>query len=134
MVAKNKKIGQGRLFALPEAQAQAQAVDWSTLQFAAENGDTFFLRTSKVNEQITAEVVMLGTQEACEAYTVEASIMNPDTKQVAFSAHFRPRPIMATNSTDDFCLTIKQESLAKIWRFNKEEKKFEFIVSAQIKI
>ena len=41
---------------------------------------------------------------------------------------------MATNSTDDFCLNIKQESLAKIWRFNKEEKKFEFIVSAQIKI
>ena len=66
--------------------------------------------------------------------TMEVAIKNPDTKEVAFSARFKPRPIMATNSTDEFCLTIKQESLAKIWRFNKEEKRFEFIVSAQIKI
>jgi len=128
-IFENKKFKQGQIFSLPETQI---GTDWNSQIFSAENGDTFFLRMSRTDKQFSVEVVMLGTQEACEGYTMEVAVVNPDTRKVAFSARFKPRPIVSTNVTDEFCLTIKQESLAKIWRFNKELKSFEFIISTKI--
>ena len=135
VVFENKQLKQGHLFSIPETMIDVlPRMSWPSLMFAADNGDTFFLRMSRANKHFSLEVVMLGTQEACEAYTMEVAVMNPDTRKVAFSANFKPRPIVTTNVTDEFCMTIKQESLAKIWRFNKEHKMFEFIISVQIKI
>ena len=102
------------------------------MMYRADSGGVFFLRTSRENKVFSLEVVMLGTQEKCKKYTIVVSIKNLDTKEEAFQAHFTPRPISDTNVTSHFCLTFKQDSLSDVWRFNRENKKFEFLVSAEI--
>ena len=122
----------GDVFSVDKFAMQA----WRSPMFEADGpaGKIFFLRVQKVNSMFSLEVVMLGTQEECEEYTMEVSVINPDTETVAIKASFKPRPIVATNDTDDFSLTFKQVSLAKMLKYNKERKRLDFIVSVQIKM
>jgi len=115
----------GDVFSVDKFAMQA----WRSPMFEADGpaGKIFFLRVQKVNSMFSLEVVMLGTQEECEEYTMEVSVINPDTETVAIKASFKPRPIVATNDTDDFSLTFKQVSLAKMLKYNKERKRLDFI-------
>merc|ERR1719319_91957 len=133
MISIDKKIEKGRTFQIPETMVQSLApMSWKSVMLKADTGAVFFLRTKRSNKVFTLEVVMLGTQEECENYTVVVSIKNPDTKKTVFQAHFTPRPIINTNVTSNFCLTFEQESLYNVWRLNKENMNREFLVSAEI--
>jgi len=133
MISIDKQIEKGRPFNLPESMVQSlDPMSCKSVMFKADAGAVFFLRTKRSNKVFTLEVVMLGTQEECENYTVAVSIKKPDTKKTVFQAHFTPRSIINTNVTSNFCLTFDQESLSHVWRLNKENMNMVFLVSAEI--
>ena len=133
-ITKSTKINQGKVISVKEASVENLGlVSWKSQMFKANGGQVFFLRRSKTNNLYSMEVVMLGSEEECEQFTMEVAVMNPITKKVAIQACFQPRPILATNETEHTCLTFKQGSLAKVWWHNQEDKVFQFNVSVKIK-
>ena len=133
-IKRSTKINKGKVISLKEASVEnLGVVSWKSQMFKAAGGQVFFLRRSKTNNLYSMEVVMLGKEEECEQFTMEVAVMNPVTKKVAIQASFQPRPILATNETEATCLTFKQGSLAKVWRHNKKDQVFQFLVSVSIK-
>ena len=118
-----------------EVEARKNELDGActSAEFYNNFGEVFCLRMNKTNNLYSMEVVMLGKEEECEQFTMEVAVMNPVTKKVAIQASFQPRPILATNETEATCLTFKQGSLAKVWRHNKKDQVFQFLVSVSIK-
>jgi hypothetical protein len=72
------------------------ASSWSTkiLQF---EGSFFFVRSEKKDGNYTVDVVMKGSQEDCEHFMVEASLLNVESGKSAFKASFQPRPLTNQN-------------------------------------
>ena len=103
-------------------QNQDKAV-FKSATFEAASGGGVFLRMSKASNLISMEVVMLADQQACDNLRVDLSIINPNTGRLSVQ--------LDTNTTDDICLNIKQESLAKVCEHIKEHKSFRFIISVK---
>ena len=133
-ICSGDNLEDGNVFGMDRFAVQELDNFWKIRMLEADSGNIFFLKVQKVNNMFSLEVVMLGTQEECEAYTMEVSVIHPDTKMVAIKASFKPRPIVATNDTDDFCLTFKQKSLAKMMKHSKEKERLDFIVSVHIQM
>ena len=72
------------------------ASSWSTkiLQF---EGSFFFVRSEKKDGNYTVDVVMKGSQEDCEHFMVEASLLNVESGKSVFKASFQPRPLTNQN-------------------------------------
>ena len=126
----SENLKQGMMFWVPEDVVESDGLVWKTEQFKGTNG-VFFFNMGKPNYHYSLEVVMLGSEEDCWKNTMEVSVMGPDSDTADIQSRFRPRPIGLTNDTDGFCLIFKQESLAKIWKYNGVDKRFEFKVSVK---
>ena len=109
-----------------------ELIVWDSQMFNDVEGDTFFLRMQKEENIFSVDVVMLGSKEQCEGLAAEVSFTNPVTRREFFKSTFSPRPITATNDTEDASLIIKQRTVAKGWNFNRETKHYEFKVTAKV--
>jgi len=117
-----------------EVEARKNELDGActSAEFYNNFGEVFCLRMNKTNNLYSMEVVMLGKEEECEQFTMEVAVMNPDTNTAAILARFKPRPILATNDTGHFCLTFKQESLARVWKYDKERRSYKFKIVIKV--
>ena len=98
-----------------------------TIQFG---GKLFFCRVDyEIEENFTVDVVMKGNQEECERFLIEASIVDPNSKQTVIRAIFPPRPMKGDN-TPNICLTVPQARVASVFKYNVEFDQF----SIQMKI
>ena len=105
---------------------------WNARKFNDVEGETFFLQNQKEENIYNMDVVMLGSKEQCEGLSAEVTFTNPITRREFFKSTFSPRPITATNDTEDASLIIKQRTVAKGWNFNRETKHYEFEVTAKV--
>ena len=105
---------------------------WRTEMFNDVGGDTFFLQIQEEENIFSVDVVMLGSKEQCEGLAAEVTFTNPITRREFFKSTFSPRPITATNDTEDASLIIKQRTVAKGWNINRETKYYEFTVTAKV--
>ena len=130
-----ENLKQGKIVWLPEnmvkGNKQGSDLTWTSEIFSGSRGRVFFFMMSRIHNLYTLEVVMLGNEEDCKKYIMEVSVKSPDSYTDDIQARFRPRPIGPTNDTDGFCLTFKQKTLAKFWRYNMAKKGYEFMVSVR---
>ena len=78
-------------------------------------GKLFFSRFAKRSGQYICDVVMGGTKEECKDYTVEASVFK------VFKASFPPRPLDKQKEAK-FCLSVNQEAVSDVWKYNSVHK------------
>ena len=107
-------------------------VAYDPWMFNDVEGDTFFLQIRKKENIFSVDVVMLGSKEQCEGLAAEVTFTNPVTRREFFKSTFSPRPITTTNDTEDASLIIKQRTVAKGWNINRENKYYEFNVTAKV--
>ena len=106
---------------------------WNARMFNDVEGETFFLQIQKEENIFSVDVVMLGSKEQCEGLAAEVSFTNPVTRREFFKSTFSPRPITATNDTEDASLIIKQRTVAKGCNIEHYEfKHYEFKVTAKV--
>ena len=81
----------------------------------------FFLKIRKFFNTYALEVVMLGSQEECEKYSVEISILDSKANPV-ISSRFPPRPLGLEQMGCD-CLTVTEKALARVWTCSQDNRK-----------
>ena len=59
------------------------------------------------------DVVMLSSEEECQNYAVEASMIDFKNRKLAFKAMFTPRPMAKVNQAG-YCLRVPQEEVSKV--------------------
>merc|ERR1712129_181619 len=117
---------------LQDPAQDLQLMEWPSILGKSKSGKNFFFRMNRVNQIISMEVVMLGSEEECEKVEVEIQIMNPETNKVFFKSMFNPRPITTTNSRE-MCVAVKQASSgSKFWQQRQTTKDFRFKVSVRL--
>ena len=96
------------------------------LQF---EGFLFFMRGFKRGDggNFVVDVVMKGSQEECQGFMIEASMIDVKSGEdkVAYRAIFPPRPLEKVNK-ERFCLSVPQEGLAGLWVYDAERDKYSF--------
>jgi len=126
-------IGITELKAIPRHTTQENGFCWSTSLVQAD-GMLFFLRVFKnTGGNFTVDVIMKGSQEECEGFLVEASVIDAksENSKVAFKSTFTPRPLRKENKPS-FCLSVPQESMSEVWKLNAEED--QYVVKYHIKV
>jgi len=108
-----------------------QTLKWSSQVMKTKDGEVFFLRMNRIDDVFSLEVVMLGNEEECKRFSVEASIIDAITEEVACKSVFHPRPISSSNNTE-ICLNIKQAGFAKICKLDKVRKCYQFNIFIKI--
>jgi len=98
------------------------ASSWSTkvLQF---EGSFFFVRSEKRDVNYIVDVVMKGSQEDCENFMVEASLMNAESELSVFKSLFQPRPLTTQNEAI-YSLSVPQKGVSRAWNYNEAEGKY----------
>ena len=81
----------------------------------------FFFKIRKFNHIYSLEIVMLGSQEECEQYSVEISILDSKANPVILS-RFPPRPLSLEQLGSD-CLTVTEKALARVWTCSQDNRK-----------
>ena len=104
---------------------------WDTVVIHKHMLGTFFVRVEKNTSQFTVEVVMKGTEEDCEKVNAEIAIKDANSGKSTFSCSHHPRP-MGKENTKEFCLSVTQAALAKIWSHDKDLNMIVFIVDVKI--
>ena len=102
-----------------------ESVKWGT-QVVKQEGQIFFGRLMREGNMFTLDVAMKASEEDCEAYLVEASMMDVQTGKLMFKSIFPPRPLVKENNPG-FCLVVPQKAMAKVWKLNENEEKYSFI-------
>ena len=120
-----KAADRGKVFKSPDEKD----VSWKTRQIIF-NGRMFFFHIQRSGGTMAAEVVMLGSGEECENYIAEISLLGGGSKTVAKFSN-APRP-MDKEKWGDFCFTVSQKAMDKIWKFDPAEKKFKFEIKVRI--
>ena len=96
------------------------------LQF---EGFLFFERVFKGGDggNFVVDVVMKGSQEQCQGFMIEASMIDVKSGEdkVAYKAIFPPRPLEKVNK-GRFCLSVPQEVLAGLWEYDAEKDQYSF--------
>ena len=117
-------------FTLPEDCVEKGFL-WDTVVIHKHMLGTFFVRVEKDNSQFTVEIVMKGTEEDCEKVNAEIAIKDPSSGKAIFNCNHHPRP-MGKENTKEFCLSVTQAALSKIWSHDKELNSFVFVVEIKI--
>ena len=73
---------------------------------------------------------MHGSQTDCDQYKADISILDSKS-DVVFRSSYHPRA-MNTDKWGDFSLCVPEKALAKIWRYNSEQKKYNFNIAINI--
>ena len=81
----------------------------------------------------TVDVVMKGSQEECQGFMIEASLIDVKSgkDELALKATFPPRPLKKENM-EGFCLSVPQEVLTGIGEYITEREAF--FITYHIKI
>lgn len=95
---------------------------WSTKVIQLE-GSFFFVRSEKREGNYIVDVVMKGSQEDCENFMVEASLMNAESEKSVFKSLFQPRPLSNQNEAI-YSLSVPEKGVSKAWKFNEAEGKY----------
>jgi len=91
-------------FLAPPVEDEGTGVSWKRLKREAN--------------AFTLDVVMKASEGECENYLVEASMVDLKTGKFMFKSTFPPRPLVKENNPG-FCLVVPQNSVAKVWKLNK---------------
>ena len=105
---------------------------WSTKVMQLNLGPFFFFaRFVKKEGNYIVDVVMKGSQEECEGFMVEASMVNVESDKAVFKASFQPRPMTDKNEAI-YCLSVPEKGMSKAWKYDPDEGKY--LIGYTIKI
>ena len=76
---------------------------------------------------------MKGSQEDCEDYMVEASIVNAETRKPVFKSSFQPRPLTDQNEPI-YCLSVPGRGLSKAWKYVEYGGQHAYSILCSVKI
>ena len=96
---------------------------WSTKVVQLNFGPSeefFFVRFAKKDGFYVFDVVMKGSQEDCENFAVEASMVDGESGKGVFKAFFKPRPMTDKNETI-YCLFVPEKGVSKAWKYDAVE-------------
>ena len=119
---------EGRVLTFSSASLMKD-ITWKTKIIKTFN-KTFFFRIRKEQGIFSIEIVMLGQKDDCERYLAEISVLNCLSEPV-FKASYSPRAL-SREDWGDFCFSLPQKALKKIWTFREERKVYEFQVAVNI--
>ena len=85
----------------------------SKTSFVQIEDQLFFCRVERRSSMYCVDVVMLNSEEECQNYTVEASMMDVKNRKFVFEAKFTPRPMAKVNQAG-YCLRVPQGEMAKV--------------------
>ena len=91
----------------------------------------FFVRSAREVGVYKVDVLMTGSQEDCEDYMVEASILNAETRKPVFKSSFQPRPLTDQNEAI-FCLSAPERGLSKAWKYDENWEGYAITCSVKI--
>ena len=101
-----------------------ELLHWSTkvvqLNFGPSEKFFFFVRFAKKDGFYVLDVVMKGSQEDCENFAVEASMVDGESGKGVFKAFFKPRP-MTDNNEAIYCLFVPEKGVSKAWKYDAVE-------------
>ena len=94
-------------------------------------GGTFIYLIKRQQGVFSSEVVMLGNVEDCNRFMARISLVEPTTKQAVVSFSSRPRPV-DREKWGDFCLTITQKTMEKVWQYDEQKKAYSFCLDVTV--
>ena len=83
----------------------------------------FFVRFAKKDGFYVFDVVMKGSQEDCENFAVEASLVDGESGKGVFKAIFKPRPMTDKNEAI-YCLFVPEKGVSKAWKYDAVEGRY----------
>jgi len=84
---------------------------WQTKVLKSEEGWFFFVKSTRKAGVYKVDVVMNGSQDDCEDFMVEASILNAEKGKPVFKCSFQPRPLTDQNEAI-YCLSAPEKGLS----------------------
>ena len=97
---------------------------WSTKVMQLNLGPFFFFaRFVKKEGNYIVDVVMKGSQEDCENFAVEASMVDGESGKGVFKAFFKPRPMTDKNEAI-YCLFVPEKGVSKAWKYDAVEGRY----------
>ena len=84
---------------------------WQTKVLKSEEGWFFFVNSTRKAGVYKVDVVMNGSQDDCEDFMVEASILNAEKGKPVFKSSFQPRPLSDQNEAI-YCLSAPVKGLS----------------------
>ena len=94
----------------------------------------FFVKTGMKEGIFKVDVVLKGSQEDCDGFMVEASIVNVETGNPVIKSSFQPRPLINHQDEDIICLLVTEKSLSKVWKNVESEERTWYNISFSVKI
>ena len=107
-------------------------VRWQTSVHQLD-GKLFFSRFAKIAGKYICDVVMGGTKEDCKNYIVKASVRDKDTGNSVYQSSFPPRPLSGQKEEAKFCLSVEQEAISEVRKYNKLHNCYSLAYKVQIK-
>jgi len=104
---------------------------WAIKILESEEGWFFFVRSTRKEGVYIVDVLMKGSQEDCENFMVEASILNAETRKPVFKSSFQPRPLTDQN-VPIFCLSAPERGLSKAWKYDEDGGGYTIVCSVKI--
>lgn len=98
-------------------------ISWPTTVLRFEGRFYFFVRCAKKDENYVVDIVMKGSQEDCEDFMVEASLLNVESGKSVFKASFQPRPLTDQNEFI-YSLSVPEKGVSKAWNYDDSEGKY----------
>ena len=97
------------------------------------DGKLFFSMFAKIAGKYICDVVMGGTKEDCKNYIVKASVRDKDTGNSVYQSSFPPRPLSGQKEEAKFCLSVEQEAISEVRKYNKLHNCYSLAYKVQIK-
>ena len=112
----------------PLGQSSANTT-WPTEILQLRGESFFFVRPARRAGIFTVDVVMKGSEEECQDFLVEASILNVESRESVFKSTFQPRPLTDQNEAI-FCLSVPEKGVSKAWKYEESKKvhRIDFLV------
>ena len=93
-------------------------------------GFLFFLKFFKKGRggNFSVDVVMKGSKEECRGFLIEVSMKDMKSGKgdsMPFEATFPPRPLEKEYKEGN-CLSVSEEAMSKLWKFNEDEGRYTF--------
>jgi len=126
--------GEGALFRnlfVAQRMGNQEILRWTTKILESEEGWFFFVKSTRKGGRYEVDVLMKGSQEDCEKFMVEASILNAETEKPEFKSSFKPRPLTDQNEAI-YCLSVPEEGLSRAWKYGQDEGKYIILCSVKI--
>ena len=97
------------------------------------DGKLFFSRFAKIAGKYICDVVMGGTKKDCKDYIVKVSMRDKNTSNSVYQSSFPPRPLSDQQEEAKFCLSVEQEAISEVRKYNKLHNCYSLAYKVQIK-